>query len=283
MPIAAQNKTRLEFLLRRIWRIWPAYVIALLLTISLVYVSARHNQQLLSFPWSIDHIAASLLLVRDIGGYPFIDGIVWTLEIEMKFYLLCCIARSWLAEKPTKFILLIAALTALSLVLISHRNLIEINFVERPIRVFFKTIKYICFMGLGCLLGYVCQKKITTRKAFVYSLILAVLYFGYFIHTGNHTVEWKEIVSYSLAYLLFTTCYALREKFLNRGIIAYIGKISYSLYLVHGVPGFVMMYWLIDQRIQPIIAIVTAIICLFPLTIVFYQLVENSCNKYIVG
>jgi peptidoglycan/LPS O-acetylase OafA/YrhL len=279
MPIAAQNKPRLEFLQRRIWRIWPVYVIALLLTMSLIYVSARHNQQLLSFPWSIDHIAASLFLVRDLGGYPFIDGIVWTLEIEIKFYLLCFIARTWLVEKPIKFILLVIILAVLSLVLMNCRYFIEINFVERLIRIFFKTMKYICFMGLGCLLSYVCQKKIITKKAFVYSLILATLYFGYFICARNYAAQWKEMVSYSVAYLLFTTCYVLKEKFLNRGTMAYIGKISYSLYLVHGVPGFVVIYWIISRDIKPFTAIITALFCLLFIAKVFYWLVENNPIK----
>jgi len=274
MPGAAQNKTRLEFLKRRIWRIWPAYVIALLLTIALVCVSERHNQQLLSFPWSIDHIAASLFLVRDIGGYPFIDGIVWTLEIEIKFYLLCFIARTWLVEKPIKFILLVIILAVLSLVLMNCRYFIEINFVERLIRIFFKTMKYICFMGLGCLLSYVCQKKIITKKAFVYSLILATLYFGYFICARNYAAQWKEMVSYSVAYLLFTVCYVLKEKFLNRGTMAYIGKISYSLYLVHGVPGFVVMYWMTSQNTGLLFTILATVFCLLLVASMFYILAE---------
>lgn len=279
MPIAAQNKTRLDFLKRRLWRIWPAYVIALLLTMFLVYLSSRNNQYPSFFSWSHGHIATSLFLIRDIGGYPLIDGIVWTLEIEIKFYLLCFITRTWLVEKPIKFILLIIILALLSLVLMNYRHFIETVFIERPMRIFFKTMKFVCFMGLGCLLSYIYQKKITIRKTFIYSLILAVLYFGHFIHTGKHAVEWKEIVSYSLAYLLFATCYALREKFLNSGIMAYIGKISYSLYLVHGVPGFVMIYWIISQDIKPFTAIIITIFCLLLVAKVFYWLVENNSIK----
>jgi peptidoglycan/LPS O-acetylase OafA/YrhL len=30
-------------------------------------------------------------MVRDVAGWPSLDGIVWTLEIEVKFYLLCAL------------------------------------------------------------------------------------------------------------------------------------------------------------------------------------------------
>lgn len=223
MPIAAQNKTRLEFIKRRIWRIWPTYMIALLLTMLLVYLSSKNNQQALSFPWSIGHIAASLFLVRDIGGYSFIDGIVWTLEIEIKFYLLCCIAHSWLVEKPVKFILLIAGIFLLSIALMKCKNFTGISYVginpvemfhvERLIQLFFKTMKFVCFMGLGCLINYVYQEKMTVRKAFVYSLVLTVFYLEYFIYSRSCTMQRKEVASYGLAYLLFTTCYVLSTEF----------------------------------------------------------------------
>lgn len=63
MPIIVQNRSRLDFIKRRVWRIWPSYVISLLLTMFLVYLSSKHNQR--PFPWGIDHIAASLFLIRD--------------------------------------------------------------------------------------------------------------------------------------------------------------------------------------------------------------------------
>jgi peptidoglycan/LPS O-acetylase OafA/YrhL len=87
MPLTAQWKTRYEFLNARIKRIWPPYVGALFLTLFWVYWNSQRNFR--DFPWSSDHVLASLVFMRDIGGYPFIDGIVWTLEVEIKFYLLC--------------------------------------------------------------------------------------------------------------------------------------------------------------------------------------------------
>ena len=172
--------------------------------------------------------------------------------------------------------MLITVLAILSLVLMECKSIIEISLIKRLIEIFFKTMKYICFIGLGCLLSYVYQKKITTRKAFIYSLILTVSYFGYFVCAGNYAAQRKEIMSYSLAYILFTTCYALRENFLKQGIMAYMGNISYSLYLVHGVPGFVMIYWLMSRNIKLLIAIATTIGCLFLVTIVFYRFIESN-------
>jgi len=245
----------------------------------LVDVTSRPNQSLFPLPWKIDHILASLFLVRDIGGYPFIDGIVWTLEIEIKFYLLCVLARGWLVAKPTKFIWLIVAFVALSLVLMEYRNWLEIKFAQRVVQIFFKTMKFTCFIGLGCLLSYIYQKKITLNKVLVYSLLLVSLYCGYFIYARNYVVQWKEIISYLLAYLLFIMCYILKGKFTKQGIIAYMGSRSYSLYLIHGVPGFVMMYWLIGLGLQVPGIIVLTTTCLLLGANMFYWSVENNLTK----
>lgn len=273
MPIVGQDKTRKSFLLRRILRIWPPYIMSLLWTLACVYFYSKCS--LSAFPWGFDHVIASLFLMRDIGGYPFIDGIVWTLEIEIKFYLLCCLALPWLVKKPTKFILLIIGLSCLSFALAWNGNFVGINRAERLASTFLEVMKFICFIGLGAVMSYVYQGKMKNVTACVSSIGLWILYCMHLIFSKYHSVEWKGLVSYAVAYSVFILCYRLRGKFSRGGITGYIGNISYSLYLVHGVPGFVLMYLAMDYGMQPLGAIITALCYSILMGCLFYQWVEN--------
>jgi len=278
MPLTAQGKTRREFLKARIRRIWIPYILAFLLKLCWVYWNSQEHFR--DFPWSFDHILSSLMFMRDIIGYPFIDGIVWTLEVEIKFYLLCWLVFPWLVREPKKFVTTIIALSCLSIVLFELRDLFPAEiFVQRSIRIFFRTMRFICFMGLGSLMSYGYQKKLPRKVILTVFLCLAVLFCVHCVIMGYENSQWKEWLSYGLALVVFIGCYMLREKFSNKVILAWFGKISYSLYLVHGVPGFVVMYWMMNQDVDPLIAMIAAILYSLISANVFYLVVEKRIKR----
>jgi peptidoglycan/LPS O-acetylase OafA/YrhL len=159
------------------------------------------------------------------------------------------------------------------------KSFVEINFIERLVRVFFKTMKFVCFIGLGCLVSYIYQGKIGKKTVILCGISLGILYLGYFVYAVKHIEQWKEILSYGLAYALFIGCYVVRDKFSKQGIMGHVGTISYSLYLVHGVPGFIMIYWMMSRDIKPLIATAGAIFYLLLVAKVFYWTVENNPIK----
>lgn len=174
---------------------------------------------------------------------------------------------------------MIIGLVLLSFVLVEYNGFIEINCIERLARLFFKTMHFICFIGFGSIVSYFYQGKMDKKMAIICSMGLVILYLGYFVYIGKYATQWKTILSYGSAYVLFVTCYVLRSKFSKQGMMGYLGHISYSLYLVHGVPGFIMMYWMIDHGIEPLLAISTAIFCLLLIANMFYWLVENKAIR----
>ena len=271
MPLVANNKTRLNFIGRRMKRIWPPYVAALLLTILLVYVHSIYNNR--DFPLTWDHMIVSLLLCRDIGGYHFIDGIVWTLEIELKFYLLCCLALPWLTDKPLRFMLLIIVLAFFSLM---ATEWIDGDASQRLLLVFFKNMKYISFMGLGCLLSYLYQGKITKKNAIVLGSMLAIMFIW---HAIEGMENYKEMASYALALVVFVSCHTIKHRFTDKGLLAQIGKISYSLYLVHGVFGFMLIYVLWTGGVNVNFLAFAAMFSAMLIAYCFYWGIENHVVK----
>ena len=272
MPLVAKQKTRLQFITRRIKRIYPPYIAALLFVLLLGYLHSHYHAK--AFPWCYDHIIASFLLIRDIGQYPFIDGIVWTLEIELKFYLLCMLALPWLSKQPVKFIGLIIVLSALSLVAASSKPLIHWQHGVYLLTLSSKAMQFMSFMCIGCLLSYFYQKQLSPTEAIIAGLMLAVLYI---CHSIDRNTSHQEIISYTLAFVLFIGCYLARQRFTNKGLLAHTGKISYSLYLVHGVPGFFILYALLAYGVG--LAITVALAYSIVAAFIFYWLAEHPLLK----
>ncbi len=85
IPFAFLTRSRLEFAIGRVFRLWPTYAVGLTLSSLAVWACAASFGQPRPFPTST--YLLQLLFVRDLWWVPSIDGIVWTLEIEAKFYL----------------------------------------------------------------------------------------------------------------------------------------------------------------------------------------------------
>ena len=88
IPFSFSRQTRLGFFVARAWRLWPTYATGLTLTLLWLFAVTTvfgrawpHAPQVLLWHYALG--------VRDIAGSPSLDGIVWTLEIEIRFYLLC--------------------------------------------------------------------------------------------------------------------------------------------------------------------------------------------------
>ena len=272
MPLVSKQKTRKQFITRRLKRIYPPYLISLLVVLVLGYCYAQH--QLKPYPWSYDHLFFSLLLIRDIGQYPFIDGIVWTLEIELKFYILCAIALPWLSNKPTRFIGLIIGLSTLCLITSKLKPWVDWGYGLHLLTLSSKMLRFISFIGMGCILSYWHQRRLLAAESITASIMLVVLYY---CHGIGNNISTQEIISYSLATIVFLASYVKRQKFTDHGMLAQTGKISYSLYLVHGVPGFFILYSLADYSAH--LAIALALIYAIVAATIFYWLIEQPFLK----
>ncbi len=77
------NRTWSKFILTRIIRIYPVYAVCLAITCIILYCSAFINS--IPFKVNISTYLINASLTRLWFWSPGIDGVVWTLEIEMFF------------------------------------------------------------------------------------------------------------------------------------------------------------------------------------------------------
>jgi peptidoglycan/LPS O-acetylase OafA/YrhL len=80
------------FLAARALRIYPTYAAAFTITLTLIMWYGKHNV-------SVGQVLSNYFLVRDLFGHEFLDGVAWTLEIEIKFYIICALLAPWLRRR----------------------------------------------------------------------------------------------------------------------------------------------------------------------------------------
>ena len=90
IPYALMRQSRLGFLAARVLRLWPTYAVGLASTIAWLGLLSWAFGQAFPLRWA-DVVRHFALGARDLTATPTIDGVVWTLEVEVRFYLLCLV------------------------------------------------------------------------------------------------------------------------------------------------------------------------------------------------
>ena len=116
IPFSLQRNTRGGFLVNRLFRIIPTYAAGFSITLLALFAGTGYFGT--EWPYGLRAILVHYLPgLRDVLWSPNIDGIIWTLEIEMKFYLVCALVLPWFRRASLKVFVVPAALVVLFLIL----------------------------------------------------------------------------------------------------------------------------------------------------------------------
>lgn len=78
---SANNRTAEQFAVSRAVRLYPAYVVAVLFT---SFFAFFWGGELMSV--TLPQVLANLTMIQPLHGYPYVDGVYWTLMYEITFY-----------------------------------------------------------------------------------------------------------------------------------------------------------------------------------------------------
>jgi peptidoglycan/LPS O-acetylase OafA/YrhL len=253
IPYALMRQSRLGFLVARVLRLWPTYAVGLASTIVwlglLAWVFGR------PFPLRWTDVARHFALgARDLTSTPSIDGVVWTLEVEVRFYLMCLLmapafrrGRAWAVAGP------LAGLAAVVVIADRWGGLVDSHGLTwaRARGVIGLDGAMIAFMlvGAACHLGV---RGTTGKRA---AKALATVSFGVFLWlvsldpaAGAFT---PTAMSYGAAVIVFVAALAARDRIASHGVLSALADISYPLYVLHAVPGYVIMRLALSRGFGP--------------------------------
>lgn len=347
IPISIERYNRKEFIIQRIFRIYPTYIVCSIISYTALYL---YNTYLgVAFKYDEIEILTSILLLRDVFLYEnVIDIISWTLQIEIKFYISTLIFYKWFREHNLKKLLYtIITIFIVGLACMYFQKYITNNyeyFIDKAsaynayeaLNTINYYCKFTCILSMGCCFYFFYKEKISRNTMFtvnlclliffavlsgiklkffnlssfeifnLFSVIQAVVAFGVFAILLIRKIN-KSKASSSSHYYSSSNAYSdsssdsslnasygsnndIQEKSGFNSMYRYniqekrpilfkifnqLANASYSLYLVHGVVGLII----IDSFNSILIGILCAITYTSIMTPLIYKFVEKPSIK----
>jgi peptidoglycan/LPS O-acetylase OafA/YrhL len=159
---------------------------------------------------------------------------VWTLEIEVCFYILCALLAPLFRSGSL-------------LVLIPPTLLLYFSAPEFTAYVIPAYPPALDFLFIGVVIAFHRSGKISGLTALAAGAFVTATSLIFTYRTQGDATT----VSYASALALFLTAYRFRAYFPNLSALQGLAAISYPLYVCHGIMGYVFMRILLDFGISP--------------------------------
>jgi peptidoglycan/LPS O-acetylase OafA/YrhL len=273
IPLSFQSYGRLDFLVARFFRIYPTYWIGLSASLIVLLIGGR----LLGTPFpdsAAEVLYGYLIGARDIAFVRSVDGVVWTIEIELKFYLICALIAPWLRQVSLKvfwipcLLLAIACLLGVALIPSATTTTLYFALLSAP---------YLLFMFVGVAFNFLYRGKLRAPAAGL-AVLGMMLMFGVAQHF-NFLAYDAFLPSFAAAVAVFAVAMRFPKIIGSIPLIGFWADISYPLYVVHGLTGYVLMEVLLARGVGPWSAIPIAFAAVTVLATALHVTVETSSRE----
>lgn len=276
VPLSLVGRGRAGFALGRALRIWPTYAAGFAVTTAAVWVCARHFGN--PVPFGPVQWLAHLAFLQDVFGLGTIDGISWTLAIEVRFYLLCLlIAPALRAGRVRPLLATGLALTGLAALAgtVPWGPRGQVAFEELAL-----SAQMITFMLVGTVFaarhrGTAGQGACLGAGAALLALF-ALQWAGGIM--GFQTLP--GLTAYGCALLLFGGLFLLRHRIRRvPAPLDALARVSYPLYVVHAVAGYAVLRLLLEAGTPPGAAILATTSLALAAAALLHALVEVPTQR----
>jgi len=260
-----RTRTAADFVVSRFSRLFPAYWVAVLLTATVVYTAGLPIQQLPAW-----QALLNFTMVQEILGAEHLDGSYWTLQIELFFYMQMLF---WYALGQLRRIHWIIGGW---LVLATVEGLCEkyhwhFSYWVRELMI----LRFIPFFAIG-ILFYRLHRYPDEWRLNLTMLLCALLA----IAIGERPIFLPVAL---VCCAIFASFIRGKLAFLDTRFFAFLGAISYTLYLVHQAIGFVVIHRLEHLGMPAWLACLGAAGLSLALATLLHRLVEKPAMAWIRG
>jgi len=277
IPFSCTKLNQKAFVTVRAFRIYPTYWVGLTFSlITLLYLNS--NNENLGFY----NIGLQYLLVRDMAWIPSLDGISWTLEIELKFYIICAIISSIIIQANLKrlfvIIFILGCLSAVS----GYSSFVQ--FVQpwsSVINSISLSAHFIIYMFIGTFFYWNCCNKLDTKTLYISIMIVFIWFSVVWSVNGILKSSWSTgMINYFVAFLCFYLFYNFRNFIKTPRVFKWFADVSFSLYVVHPIVGYALLYYFAYVRQEDaFLSIVFTSIIVLILAQIINKLIEVPSNK----
>ena len=276
IPFSLQKNSGAGFLLARAWRIFPTYLACLGIGLLAVYLSSRYWQ--LPFLLDLHRLLMNALLVHNLAGVASLDTVNWTLAIELKFYVIAALCwRAMLESKPLVFAAIAAAVITLGLALPSLAGL---PYGHGLLAGLSTDLNYVLFMLIGTLFYQHYRKLISLPRLAAGTVLLLAAFIAAW-RFGTQRDQVPVLAEYYVyAVLVFALCYAARGRFRPLRVLDFFADISYPLYVVHALAGYVLLKIAMHRGLDYGYAVCVVLAAVIALAWLLHKTVETTSSAY---
>lgn len=279
IPFAFQRQGRLGFLVARFFRIWPTYAAGF--TVSLLVLVIALGLMGQAVPYSSTDILAHYSMLRDLGGFPNIDRIVWTLEIEIRFYLFCALIAPLLRAHDAGRLIAVGLLLAIAAIAIG-----EISVSTLPADAAWRNLaaalggtgQFIILMMIGVLFHLLLVGALTALRAAIFGAVFFMLFL--ILAAQGPDGALPSLTAYGTGLVLFTLAFVFRAGFAETGPLGKVGTISYSLYVIHPLLGGWIVFALTKAGMPVAIAFAAGFAAVLAGAFALHVLVEKPSQAF---
>jgi peptidoglycan/LPS O-acetylase OafA/YrhL len=254
-------RTTADFLVNRVARLYPAYCVAMMLTLGIEYLA--HATRLLIGPAAI---LANVTMLQGFAFVPEVDGAYWTLTVEIAFYL--CMIAIWKFAGVQRLEWVLAGWLALRWLWWAWPDM-----PERIIMLL--VLRYVPFFVLGMLTYRLWSGQRTPAQQAPFAALALM---------SVATIEtWDVTLMFVALLAAFLALIHGRLRFLAIRPLLFMGGISYSFYLIHQHVGFVVMLKLARAGYSPWIGFAAAFLVALTLGTAINRLVERPAGEAILA
>lgn len=248
-----------DFLVSRFTRLYPVYFFSVILTFFIVYIYGLEGREV-----KISQAILNLLMLHEYFKVPHVDGVYWTLTVELTFYFWCFVLLVIKKTQYLKFILFGFLLFSFA------SDLLPELFYKALGKLLFTN--YVAFFLLGVLtFSY---KKNTNKLVDICFIIF--LFIIVFLKSSSF-----EFYIYISVYFVFLVGVFDISNIFKLKIFVFLGEISYSLYLIHQNIGYVLIKEMLNVGISRELSVFIAFIFSIFLAKLLYELIEVILSKEI--
>ncbi len=264
IPISVERYGPPRFIVLRIFRLFPTYIVALsiICLISLLYGFLAHTH----FPFSSRELISTFFLYDFSLPKGFVDPVVWTLRVEVGFYLVVAFVAAVSSLRSFNALMC----TTLTLAVVGSQTLMGWGWLTWLSTVMVGSVGSLVFMFIGTAFYNYYKNYWDLAKFMITSVILYLLFLA--VVSANQTVIF--IQSYTLGLAIFGLSFACRNMLRKNRVLDWFAEISYPLYLLHCVAGTIFMSIVFTLVPNPLICTLLSLSVVFIVCHILHVAVE---------
>jgi len=254
----SRSSRAMDFIVSRFSRLYPVFWAALLLTFSIVSIFGLPGLEV-----ETDSAILNTLMFHEYLRVPHVDGVYWTLTVELTFYFLVFVFYIFKQLKHVEVWLFFSVILAV----------LKNNGVEIPSEI----IKILISNHMAFFVSGICFYKLThegfSKKV---SLVLALS-----LLSSVTLFSIAMCAFFTVVYFVFYLAVSGRLNCLAAKPLLFLGGISYALYLTHQNIGYVVINAVSMNGGDPLLAIVLAMLVSIAVAYCLTRFVEQPSMNFI--